>query len=50
MQRFDATLFTWNGGSNYTDDPHVRVERRVGAWEEYAGMRGELPVTLGCRS
>jgi hypothetical protein len=47
VQRFDASLFSWNGGSNYTDDPNVRVERRVGdAWEEYAGMRGELPVTL----
>ncbi len=42
-----AALFTWNGGSNFTDSPDVRVQRKVGAgWEDYADGSGELPVTL----
>jgi hypothetical protein len=46
-ERFGAALFTWNGGSNFTDNPRVRVERRVaGAWTPYADQSGELPVTL----
>ncbi len=47
IDRFNAALFTWNGGSNFTDNPDVRVERLVrGAWQEYADGSGEVPVTL----
>ncbi len=47
LERFGAALFTFNGGSNFTDSPDVRVQRRVaGAWEDYADGSGELPVTL----
>ncbi|MGI8461364.1 MAG: hypothetical protein ACR2OC_06965 [Solirubrobacterales bacterium] len=47
VERFGASLFTWNGGSNFTDNPVVRVERKLGAgWEEAADQSGELPVTL----
>jgi hypothetical protein len=47
VERFSATRFTWNGGSNYTDDPQVVVERRSrGRWVPEADMTGELPVTL----
>ena len=30
IERFDGTFFTWVGGSNYTDDPRVTVQRRGG--------------------
>jgi hypothetical protein len=47
VERFAASFFTWSGGSNYTDDPRVVVERRVGErWLPEADMTGELPVTL----
>jgi hypothetical protein len=48
LERFGASTFSWNGGSNYTDDPRVLVERRRGdgSWEPYADQSGELPVTL----
>ena len=47
QERFGAALFTWNGGSNFTDSPDVRVQRRAGGqWEDYADGSGELPVTL----
>ena len=47
LERFGAALFTWNGGSNFTDSPDVRVQRRVGrSWQDYADGSGELPVTL----
>jgi hypothetical protein len=47
IERFDGTFFTWNGGSNYTDDPKVRVQRRVGGvWRDYAGQSGQLPITI----
>ena len=47
IERFDATFFTWVGGSNYTDDPQVQVLRRTGdGWEQWADQSGELPVTL----
>jgi hypothetical protein len=47
IERFSATAFTWSGGSNYTDDPSVVVERRArGHWVPEADMTGELPVTL----
>jgi hypothetical protein len=47
IERFAAAFFTWSGGSNYTDDPRVLVERRAGdRWLAEADMTGELPVTL----
>jgi len=47
VERFGAALFSWNGGSNYTDDPTVRVQRREGGrWEDFADQSGEIPVTL----
>jgi hypothetical protein len=47
IERFDATFFTWVGGSNYTDNPEVRVVRRTAdGWEEWADQSGELPVTV----
>jgi hypothetical protein len=47
VERFGVALFSWNGGSNFTDNPVVKVERRVGdGWEPYADQSGELPTTL----
>jgi hypothetical protein len=47
IERFSATFFTWNGGSNFTDNPNVRVLRNVdGRWIPHADQSGELPVTL----
>ncbi len=48
VERFGAAFFTWNGGSNFTDNPVVRVERKLpsGGWQPYADQSGELPVTL----
>ena len=47
VKRFGAAFFTWNGGSNFTDNPRVEVQRLgTTGWEPYAGQSGELPVTL----
>jgi hypothetical protein len=47
VERFDAAFFTWIGGSNYTDDPRVKVQRRLaGEWRDYAGQAGEMPITV----
>jgi hypothetical protein len=47
VERFRAAFFTWNGGSNYTDSPVVRVQRRVGgAWRDFADQSGEVQLTL----
>ncbi len=53
VQRFSATSFTWNGGSNFTDNPDVKVQRKVDPqcsaedpWIDYAGQAGEIPVTV----
>jgi hypothetical protein len=47
IERFDAATFTWVGGNNYTDDPVVRVERKVGdGWQTFADQTGEVPVTV----
>jgi hypothetical protein len=47
VERFGATLFKWVGGSNYTDGPRVRVERKLGKrWRLFADGQGEVPVTL----
>ncbi|HEX2232737.1 MAG TPA: hypothetical protein VHG69_05185 [Thermoleophilaceae bacterium] len=47
VERFDAAFFTWIGGSNYTDDPEAKVQRRLdGQWRDYAGQAGEVPITI----
>src|SRR5256714_6083142 len=47
IRRFDAATFTWDGGNNYTDNPVVTVERKLGRrWVEFADQSGEIPVTL----
>src|SRR5205823_12390868 len=47
IERFDAATFTWDGGNNYSDDPNVTVERKVGSdWVTFADQSGEVPVTL----
>jgi hypothetical protein len=47
VERFDAAFFTWTGGSNYTDDPRVALQRRTGRrWSDFAGQAGEVPVTV----
>jgi hypothetical protein len=47
VQRFDLASVQWNGGSNYTDNPDVRVERRIdGRWTDAADMRGEVITTI----
>jgi Neutral/alkaline non-lysosomal ceramidase, N-terminal len=47
VERFGGAFFEWVGGSNYTDDPVVRVQRRVGMrWEDYADQTGEVVTTL----
>ena len=48
ITRFDVATFTWRGGSNYTDDPDVRVEREAapGVWETAGDMTGEVVVFL----
>ena len=47
IERFAATFFKWVGGSNFTDNPHVKVQRLEGGeWRDYAGQSGEIPVTL----
>jgi hypothetical protein len=47
VERFGAAFFSWNGGSNFTDNPFVRVEQLVaGAWVPYADQSGAIPVTL----
>ena len=47
VERFSAAMLTWNGGSNFTDNPEVRVQRRLrGEWTNYADQSGEVPVTL----
>jgi hypothetical protein len=47
IERFSATFFTWNGGSNFTDNPNVKVQRKVdGQWVDYDEQAGEVPVTV----
>jgi hypothetical protein len=47
VRRFAATFFEWVGGSNFTDNPHVKVQRlEADGWSDYAGQSGEIPVTL----
>ncbi len=47
IRRFSAAFVSWIGGSNYTDNPVVTVERRRGdRWEPYADQSGEVPITV----
>jgi hypothetical protein len=47
VKRFAATFFKWVGGSNFTDNPRVKVQRLVNAeWVDYAAQSGEIPVTV----
>jgi hypothetical protein len=47
VERFGATFFKWVGGSNYTDGPRLRIDRRVkGRWRKFADGTGEIPHTL----
>ena len=47
IERFGSAFFTWVGGSNYTDNPEVRVQRFTGGkWTDWADQSGEVPVTL----
>jgi uncharacterized membrane protein YgcG len=47
VERFGSASFTWVGGSNYTDNPQVKVQRFTGGqWTDWADQSGELPVTL----
>jgi hypothetical protein len=47
IERFDAATFTWVGGNNYSDNPLVTVERKVGDdWVKFADQSGEVPISL----
>ncbi len=48
IERFDVTNLVWVGGSNYQDDPQVRVERRLpdGTWTLAGDMTGEVVATV----
>ena len=47
IERFDATFFTWTGGDNFTDQPVVRVQRRLGnRWRDFADQSGEVQTTF----
>lgn len=47
ISRFDATTFSWRGGSNAVDNPDARVERLVdGEWVTYADMTGEVQTQV----
>jgi len=47
IARFDATTFSWRGGSNAVDNPVVRVQRKVGEeWEPFADQSGEIQTKL----
>ena len=46
-KRFDASTFSWRGGSNAADNPVVTVERRAGdEWVPYADQSGEIQTML----
>lgn len=48
LERFGAATLTWEGGSNWTDNPVVRVERQTeDGWETFATQEGgEVVLTL----
>ncbi len=46
-ERFSGPSVTWRGGSNWTDNPTVRVQRLVnGRWRDYADQSGEVVTTV----
>jgi hypothetical protein len=47
ITRFDASEFSWRGGSNAVDNPVVRVERKVGDdWAPFADQSGEVQTKV----
>ena len=47
IQRFDAAVFRWTGGDNWTDNPTVVVQRLVdGTWRPYENQSGEVQTIL----
>ncbi|MCA1727424.1 MAG: hypothetical protein LC722_07185, partial [Actinobacteria bacterium] len=47
ITRFQGNHVSWIGGSNYTDNPFVRVQRLVeGEWQDFANQSGEIITTL----
>ena len=47
VRRFGAAHLRFTGGSNYTDLPDVRVERRTGKrWERYGDMTGDVELMV----
>jgi hypothetical protein len=47
IRRFDASTFSWRGGSNAVDNPVVRVEKRTGgAWVPFADQSGEVQTMV----
>ncbi|HEV7888858.1 MAG TPA: neutral/alkaline non-lysosomal ceramidase N-terminal domain-containing protein [Acidimicrobiales bacterium] len=48
IKRFDAATFSWVGGSNAVDNPHVAVEQRQadGTWAPFADQSGEVQTFL----
>ena len=47
ITRFDATDFSWRGGSNAVDNPTVTVQRQVGGeWKNFAGQHGEIQTKV----
>jgi hypothetical protein len=47
ITRFDAAVFRWTGGDNWTDDPTVTVQRFTGGqWRFYANQSGEVQTIL----
>jgi hypothetical protein len=48
VTRFDGAFFSWIGGSNYSDLPKVRVQRKVdGRWVRYGDMTGDVELMVG---
>jgi hypothetical protein len=48
IERFSTAVVRWLGGSNFTDDPVVRVQRRTrrGGWRNFADQSGEVVTTV----
>jgi glycerophosphoryl diester phosphodiesterase len=47
VKRFSAAVLKFVGGSNYTDLPNVRVERKVnGRWQTWGTQEGEVQLQL----
>ena len=47
IARFDATEFSWRGGSNAVDNPLVKVQRQMnGVWTDFAGQLDEIQTMV----